>query len=194
MASSIKERLSALEDAVARLTALIGEPSEGAPPARGAAAGPPRTFTVDDQAMAALAGKLDGFGNTLSATEKATLFGILAAAAVKIEESHGEEGVAFDRGIRVLSQGPLDRVNLGDALQSIGRVDDGVAASFGQEVADSVSVGGDVVCVHGDWSKDLGSMQLGQDVVRGRWSSAALNTSQIGRVGELGGFQTGPGH
>lgn len=148
----------------------------------------PTTYELSQENLRTLAEKLDDFGEQLEDNEKATLLSVLGAAAVKLQEvgQEGQENVALIEGIEVVSQGPLDRVSLGDALIGLGNFDRGPAAVLpGDAVADSVNVGGDVTCVHGDWTKDLAAVDLAD---RASWTARPeLDAGVLGRAGGLGG-------
>ncbi|MEU7916103.1 hypothetical protein [Microbispora bryophytorum] len=190
MTDSFEERLRRLEQVVQRLVETVGGASDDTETV---------SHRLDQQALEHLASKLDQFSEQLSHAEKATLLSVLGAAAVKFEEAaaDGSESIAIPEGIEVFTRGPLDQVSLGDALIGLGNIDRGPAARLPgsgiDPVADAVNVGGDVTCVHGDWTKDLAADALTD---RARW----VTGPDLGRLGspgkivpgQAGGFESKP--
>ncbi|MGW1993749.1 hypothetical protein [Embleya sp. NPDC001921] len=173
MPPSIDARLTSLERTVGRLIEAIG--FDGA---TGAASGAGRRrYALNDVQLTRLAQKLDAFGARLDDAERATLLSVLGAAAVKFEEAGGSDGSSpFAKGVEIFAQGQLKEVGLGEALAALGKVDHGTQAGMEGELEDSISVGADAICVHGDWSKDLAAEMEGSVT-----------------PGELGTWRTGQG-
>lgn len=171
------QRISALEDAVRRLT------SGGSSPA-------PQAASVTPDEWRTLGDKLDRLESNLNDKEKAVLLTILGAAAASMDQGGGSREAPAAAASRVNLTGSLDKVRLSDGLMSIGRFDKGRLGGGIGPVADSVNVGGDFTSVHGDWSKDLKSADLAN---RGRWNAINTLGNQIqpsvdtGRFGFSGG-------
>jgi hypothetical protein len=177
---NVAARLASLEDAVRKILAIVEQGRQPGPTAQGAIS------AADWQSLGT---KLDRFEETLEPIEKAVLMTVLGAAAATYERAGLREAPATSAPSTVKINGALDRVKLSDGLRSIGTFQTGGIGGFGDNspVADSIGVGGDFTCVHGDWTKDL---KIGDAMIRGRWNALNPGTMNPGTMnpGTVGGF------
>lgn len=196
VSKSVLERLSAVEATLERIVSIL----EGRASGVTSTGTSEQTSNVTQGDWDSLGAKLDQLEQTLSGKEKAVLLLVMGAAAATYERAGLRESPALPGGPSTIKlTGALDKVRLSDGLRSIGSFTDQRVGGFGggaNPLADSVGVGGDFTCVHGDWSKDLAKIgALDDAMVRGRWAaldSAAvvggLGTGGFGRSGAGGGF------
>lgn len=184
--NSVLERLSAVEATLERLVSIL----EGRGGGGIGGQAPVQVADITQADWTALGEKLDKFEQTLGEKEKALLLMVLGAAASTYEKAGLQESPAVaGAGSSLKIAGALSRVRLSDGLKSIGSFTDKAVGGFtspGGEVQDSIGVGGDFTCVHGDWSKDLGKLGMDDAMIRGRWNAI----SKVGGVGlpAAGGF------
>ncbi|WP_327753985.1 hypothetical protein VVT58_19950 (plasmid) [Sphingobium sp. SJ10-10] len=182
--ASVLERLSAVETSLARIVSIL----EG----RGGISSstvPEQSANISQADWDSLGTKLDEFEKTLGEKEKAVLLMVLGAAAATYDRAGLRESPALG-GVNstIKISGSLSQVRLSDGLKSIGSFTNTQVGSFGGgagPVSDSIGVGGDFTCVHGDWSKDLGKGAAFDDaMIRGRWNA-------LGSVADLGATAKG---
>ncbi|SDD09573.1 hypothetical protein SAMN05216337_1007175 [Bradyrhizobium brasilense] len=188
----ILQRLTELEAAVNRVLALLG--SQGP---TGGIQGDTQSANLSDADWQSLGKKLDDFGQILAPKEKAVLLMVFGAAAATYDRAGLKESPAVGGAASTIKiSGALNRVKLSDGLKSVGAFTSVPVGGFGDSpVADSIGVGGDFTCVHGDWTKDLKAGAAFDDaMIRGRWNvvggagtPGAASGGAFGRSGPTGG-------
>ncbi|MEO8244171.1 MAG: hypothetical protein ABI832_17845 [bacterium] len=186
---AVLEQLKQMGSAIQQILALLNSGGSG-----GTRPAADQSATLTQADWDSLGKKLDQFETTLGAKEKAVLLMVLGAAAATYDRAGLQESPAAGTAASTIKiSGALDRVSLSDGLRSIGAFTSTQVGGFGSPggaVSDSIGVGGDFTCVHGDWTKDLGKgIALDDAMVRGRWNSLGnlATGGTFGQSGPLGG-------
>lgn len=108
---------------------------------------------------------LDELDSRLTDRQRLYMLGILGAAAHHFEQVLSTEGPSVEniRQVQVSSLEQIRQVKISDAFHGMTNVERGQlgTVSPGANVMDSVGVSVGVACIGGDWTKDLGSQQMG---------------------------------
>ena len=183
---SLLQRVTELEGIAKRILSILEQGGGGG----GGGGGAVDSATVSSDDWKSLGQKLDKLEDQLNPKEKAVLLTLLGAAAATYARAGVQESPVSSAPSVVKVSGPLSKVRLSDGLRSIGSFQTGVGAfgGGGGPAEDSIGVGGDFTCVHGDWSKDLKSQTIGDTVINaGRWNALA-NVGAVTRPDVAGGF------
>ncbi|TKA94455.1 hypothetical protein FAZ78_22235 [Cereibacter changlensis] len=191
--ASVLERLKAVESDIKQILSILQ--SKGGGSSGGSGQDREQSTTISQSDWDSLGRKLDQFERGLGAKEKAVLLMVMGAAAATYDRAGLQESpAAGNLASTIKIAGSLDRVSLSDGLKSIGSFTSTQVGGFGSpggEVQDSVGVGGDFTCVHGDWSKDLGKGAAFEDaMIRGRWNALGNSLGDVAGGGAFG--RSGP--